>query len=80
MAELLHPHITKVVGQVSKVVSENFTARFIKQGESPVYVQNGKAFSDGGGEIEKIPDWVMAQLDSCSDETRDKLKMAAAKK
>lgn len=70
---LSKPQETRVVGNVSKIVKENFTARVVSEGESPLCIQNGAVYTDSGKPIETIPDWVWEAYAKMSPETQEKL-------
>jgi len=72
---LKQPHEVKFVNHMPKLVRENFSVRFCKAGECPLWMQDGAVFSDGGGLIAEPPEWIWECYKSLSPEAQAKLKM-----
>lgn len=45
---------------------ENHYIRFNAQGQSPVYLQNGRAYWEDGEALKELPEWILQQLPHCN--------------
>ena len=56
-------------------VRTNLYSRMVREGETPVLVQGGKFYSDGGGSIptQDVPMWAIKQLGRMSPEGRENI-------
>lgn len=73
--KLKQPHEVKIVGNIPRLVKENFTVEFRMKGETPVLMQEGACFDAGGDVIEAVPDWAWEQFEKLSEGAKAKLAM-----
>lgn len=69
------PQEVKIINSMPRIVRENFTVRFCKANEAPMWMQDGAVFDESGNEMEKIPDWLWEEYGKLTDDAKAKLKM-----
>lgn len=73
--KMRQPQEIKIINNFPKLVKENFTVRFSKGGEAPLWMQDGAVFDDSGNEVSNVPEWIWEEHGKLSDEAKSKLKM-----
>ena len=51
----------------------------LSNGDEQIYVQGGKYYDPGGGEIETLPSWVHGQVEKLSEEARGDIGLTEKK-
>lgn len=74
-AQLRRPHETKTSAGVSRLVRENFTARFVERDQTPLIAQDGNVFSDSGTLVKEVPAWFWEHYVTLSDDMKELLKL-----